>query len=114
MYFIIHLKKQPIILYHNMEYRIKEICKEKGLTLSELAEKIGVNSANLSVSISAKGNPTIATLNKIAEALNVDFIELFAPNTNSTNGYIEHNGEIHKINSIEDIRKLLSEIEKSE
>lgn len=94
-----------------MNYRIKDICKEKGITLSELADQIGMKSANLSVSLSDKGNPTMSTLTKIADALNVDFIELFVPKEDGTTGYIEHDGEIHKINSIEDIRNLLSKIE---
>lgn len=93
-----------------MEYRIKEICKEKGLTLSELADKIGMKNANLSVSISPNGNPTISTLTKIAEALGVEFVELFIPKADGTSGYIEHNGEVYKINSIKDIENLMAEI----
>ena len=60
-----------------MEYRIKELIKEKGITLLELSEQIGMKSANLSVALSDKGNPTIATLEKIAVALNVPVTELF-------------------------------------
>lgn len=60
-----------------MNYRIKDLCKEKRITLSELAEKIDVKTANLSASLSEKGNPTITTLQKIATALNVPFTDLF-------------------------------------
>lgn len=95
-----------------MNYRIKELCKEKGLTLSDLAEKIDMKSANLSVSLSEKGNPTMSTLTKIANALKVDFTELFIPQKESPTGYIEYNNIIHKINSITDIEKLLEEIKK--
>lgn len=69
-----------------MNYRIKELCKEKGITLSELADKIDMKSANLSVSLSDKGNPTITTLQKIATALNVPVSALFdevQPNDNT-------------------------------
>jgi transcriptional regulator with XRE-family HTH domain len=93
-----------------MNYRIKEICKEQGITLSELADKIEMKSANLSVSLSEKGNPTIATLTKIAVALNVDFIELFVPQREGITGYIEYEGEVRKINSVSDIEKILQEI----
>lgn len=92
--------------------RVKEILKERGLTQKQLADMIDI--AEISLSRSINGNPTLDTLQKIASALGVDIIELFTHTTNSTNGYIEHNGEIHKINSIEDIKKLLNEIEKSE
>ena len=60
-----------------MEYRIKELLKEKGITLLELSEQIGVKSPHLSVALSDKGNPTIATLEKIAAALNVPVTDLF-------------------------------------
>ncbi|TFD96403.1 XRE family transcriptional regulator [Dysgonomonas capnocytophagoides] len=68
-----------------MNYRIKELCRERGITLSELADKIDMKSANLSVSLSDKGNPTITTLQKIATALNVPVSGLFdevQPNDN--------------------------------
>lgn len=68
-----------------MNYRIKELCRERGITLSELADKIDMKSANLSASLSDKGNPTITTLRKIATALNVPVSALFneaQPNDN--------------------------------
>jgi len=69
-----------------MEYRIKELLKNRGLTLAELSEQIGMKSANLSVALSEKGNPTITTLEKIAVALNVPISELFdQPETNIIN-----------------------------
>ena len=40
--------------------RIKEIAKSKGLTLTEIAEKLGVSKVSLSNSIN--GNPTVETL----------------------------------------------------
>jgi transcriptional regulator with XRE-family HTH domain len=60
-----------------MEYRIKELLKEKGITLLELSEQIGVKSPHLSVALSEKGNPTIGTLERISAALNVPVTDLF-------------------------------------
>ena len=60
-----------------MEYRIKELLKERGLTLSQLSDKVSMKSANLSTALSEKGNPTIDTLERIASALNVPVTELF-------------------------------------
>ena len=57
--------------------RVKDILKEKGMTQKELAEKMGVAEISLSRSISATGNPSLDTLKKIADALNVDISELF-------------------------------------
>lgn len=57
--------------------RIKEIAKEKGVTLEVLSNKIGVNRVTLSRTIN--GNPTVDTLQKIADALEVSVRELFEP-----------------------------------
>ena len=61
-----------------MDFRIKEICKEKGLTMAWLSNKTGI-AYNALYSI-PNGNPTIGTLQKIADALGVSFIELFQTN----------------------------------
>ena len=58
-----------------MELRIKEICKEKGILQKDLADKLGITDIALRASL--KGNPTIATLEKVATALDVPFTELF-------------------------------------
>ena len=55
--------------------RIKEILKEKGIYQKDLSEKIGV--AEISLSRSINGNPSLDTLQKIADALNVPISELF-------------------------------------
>lgn len=57
------------------EFRIKEICKEKGITQKELAEKIGISAVGLAKALA--GNTTIGTLDKIASALSVNVAELF-------------------------------------
>ena len=59
--------------------RIKEVCKEKGITVSQLAEKMGIKQESLSRAIN--GNPTLETLERIANALEVDITELFAPSS---------------------------------
>lgn len=58
-----------------MGLRIKDVIKEKGLTIQSLADQMGINRVNLSSSIN--GNPTIETLGKIADALNVPVSDLF-------------------------------------
>ena len=58
-----------------MILRIKEICKQKGITQKALAEKIGMSAFGLSKAIN--GNPTIKTLDKIADALGVKVWDLF-------------------------------------
>lgn len=60
-----------------MELRLKEILKEKGVLHKELAERLGVTDIALRASL--KGNPTIGTLERVADALGVPVAELFEP-----------------------------------
>lgn len=60
-----------------MELRVREICKDKGMKFKDLAAKIGVHDVTLRASLN--GNPTISTLEKVAAALDVQVVELFAP-----------------------------------
>lgn len=55
--------------------RIREVIKEKGLKASELAAKIGMSESGLNQHIN--GNPSVKTLEKIADALGVSITELF-------------------------------------
>ena len=95
-----------------IKLRVKEILKERGITQKELADKLSMTEVGLSKSINDGGNPPLKKLEDIASILNVDFIELFVPKKDGTSGYIEHRGTIYKINSIEDIKRMLEEIEK--
>lgn len=61
--------------------RIKEVLKEKGITLKDLAIMLGIT--NVALSRIANGNTTIETLRKIAYVLDVDVRDLIEP-TKST------------------------------
>lgn len=75
-----------------MELRIKEVIKEKGTTITELADKMEINRVNLSNMVN--GNPTVETLNKIANALNVPVTELFKqPKSDTANLTCPHCGK---------------------
>jgi DNA-binding Xre family transcriptional regulator len=58
-----------------MTIRVKEICKEKGISLQELADRIGITYNTLHVAIT--GNPKVDTLERMAAALGVEVGELF-------------------------------------
>ena len=58
-----------------MELRIKELCKERGITQKELADKLGVSEVTLSRA--TNGNTSLQLLEKIASALGVSVSELF-------------------------------------
>lgn len=61
------------------QIRLKELCKEKGMTFNDLGEKIGVSRVSLSGITTGKQKPSFDTLEKIAGALGVSLSELFAP-----------------------------------
>ena len=58
-----------------MELRVTECCKKKGLTLQDLADKLGVARSTLANTLT-KNNPTLETLEKIANALEVKVCDL--------------------------------------
>lgn len=62
-----------------VELRIKDISKEKGITINALAEAVGVAQPTLSRIINGKQTPALDTLDKIAGALGVEVYELFKP-----------------------------------
>ena len=62
--------------------RVKEILKAKGVSQKKLAESIGV--AEISLSRSINGNPSLDTLEKIASALEVPVSDLFEQSENDT------------------------------
>ncbi len=93
--------------------RIKEVCKEKGITVSQLAEKMGIKQESLSRAIN--GNPTLETLEKIASALGVDVPELFTSSSSGgIIGVIRIRDTNYNINSVSDLSRLLDRIESGE
>lgn len=62
--------------------KVKEVAKEKGVTITELAEKLGIAQVSLSRAINGN-NPKLETLKKIAHALNVDVRDLIKPTKGS-------------------------------
>lgn len=92
--------------------RIKEVCKEKGITVSQLAEKMGIKQESLSRAIN--GNPTLETLERIASALGVDVPELFTSCSGGIIGVIRIKDTNYNINSVSDLSQLLDRIESGE
>ena len=92
-----------------MDLRVKEVCKEKGVTLAEVASKIGVAQASLSKMLG--GNPTIGTLEKISNTLNVPIAELFEkPNASNIIGFVMVGDTVHEVKSVEDVKDLAGKL----
>lgn len=60
-----------------MKLRIREIAKEKNITGVALAQMIKISQQNMSGIMTGKFNPSLKTLQKIADALGVPITELF-------------------------------------
>lgn len=88
-----------------MKTRVLEICKQRGTSLGELAEKIGVSQSNLSASL--KKNPTLNTLQTVANNLNVELTELFEQPKRRLSGYLEVDGVVKKISGPIDILPIV-------
>ena len=78
MIYICHTHTISISLQKEKELimnRIKEVIKERGFTITSLAEKLGIARESLSRMIVS---PSYPTLEKIASALDVPMWQLFA------------------------------------
>lgn len=106
-----YIKKSYICIHdYNilfMELKVKDLIKQKGMTMQQFAEMLGVTRDTLTRNIN--GNPTLETLERIANALKVDIAELFVRNTpdSDVSGYVKVKGTIYEIHSFDDLEKLL-------
>ena len=64
-------------------------------------------------SILINGNPTLSRLTEVAEILGVEVSELFKPvSTQKTiSGYLEFDGRIVKVDSLDAVKQFIAEIE---
>ncbi len=94
-----------------MELRVVEIAHSKGMTMADIAKQIGISRVNLSNSLN--GNPTLSRLAEVAKILGVEVAELFktTPAEKRVSGYLECDGRIIKINSIEQLKQIIEEID---
>ena len=87
--------------------RVKEIVKQKGLTLAKVAEMLDVHPVNLSTALN--GNPTLSTLGRIAEVLEVEVADLFEREDRPTiSGFVKLGTEVVEVSSVADLEQALS------
>jgi len=102
---------------HSIEgkLRVKELMKERGISMQELAEKIGGNREVISRALN--GNPTYSVLANIAAALNVSVPELFISENklpkHELRGFIFFDGKLYTIDDYGDLLKVSEEVKKS-
>lgn len=62
-------------LYSYIMLKVQTLCKEKGMTLQDVASKLGITYQSLYDCL--KGNPTLKRLQRIASILGVSIKDLF-------------------------------------
>lgn len=92
-----------------MELIIREVLEKKDTKVSSLAEMVGITRANMSNIVNGKSTPSLDTLERIANALNVDITDLFKKNDSGedVNGFVRVKGTIYEIHSFDDLEKIL-------
>lgn len=86
--------------------KIKEICKERNMPLSKLAEELHITPGALSQNIA--GRVGLDRLEEIAKILGVNVKELF--DDDGISGFIKAKGVIYEIKSRQDIENLLKNL----
>lgn len=85
-------------------FRVKEICKSKGITLADLATRLDITASALSQMLNG-ANPTLSTLKKVAEALGVELTDIFE--REAPIGIISYKNKTYTIQSRDDIEAVL-------
>lgn len=67
-----------------MILRVKEVSKAQGISITKLAELVGITQPNMSNIANGKTSPSLDLLERIAAALGVSVPELFAPQPTNT------------------------------
>jgi len=91
--------------------RLKEILKERNLTLSAFAGKVGISQSNLSNYVNGNISPTLETLEKIAKALNISITELFKEKE-ALEFQIKYNGKVYAIDK-DNLLEIIKQKEKN-
>lgn len=93
--------------------RLREILKQRGLTLKAFSEMSGISQPNLSNYINGNISPTLETVDKIAKALDIDIQELLPRKDDSVEFFARVKGKAYRITE-SDILNLIQAKEEHE
>jgi len=94
---------------------LKQLMTDRKVNIEILKDRIEAGGHSLSRNsisniLNGNNNPKVETLQLVADALNVEIGEIFKPSLVGQcelNGFIEFNGTIHRIQSRDDLERLL-------
>ena len=89
---------------------VRETLKEKGVSIKELASRMGISSSAVS-QILANPTPSIQQLERIAKAIGVDVMDLFAQDYKYINGYFETEGVIYPVKNREQFMGVYEKVD---
>lgn len=93
-----------------IELRIKECCKEHGITQKELAGRLGVKEVSFSQMVARKGF-SVTRLGEIADAIGCNVSELFAePKGKDFAAFVRCKGIHFTADSFEEFQKIVEQI----
>lgn len=94
---------------------IKSVIKAHGYTIERIANewecKNGKTITKGALSQSINNNPTVDTLQKIANVVGCSVADFFADEFNNTvgvDGYLKVKGKLYEIHSFDDLEKIIS------
>ena len=89
-----------------MGLNIKQAIKTRGLEVREIAARMGISPTGLSQHIN--GNPSVDTLQRIADAIGCDISELFDRSADFI-AFVRKGGQTYTFESEESLRKFISQ-----
>lgn len=94
-----------------MTYRnnVKAICKAKGITQNELAERLGITAISLNQTLRGE-YPQLQSLEKIAKALGVHISELFDKPDGELTALIDYKDKLYRFDNMEALESFVLDI----
>jgi transcriptional regulator with XRE-family HTH domain len=85
------------------QLRIKEILRERGISVTDFAEKLGIQRQNV---YNVLNKPTWQRLEQCSEILDMPIADFFEKNDSEINGFIEYRGTIYRITDLRSFNNL--------
>ena len=89
---------------------IKKVIKERGYTIEDVAKKMGISRVTLSQNMSR--NPTIGTLERIANAIGCKVVDFFQDEQSPFSAIVKYNGELKEVTSVGELEKIVLELKR--
>ena len=89
---------------------LRDILRKKGISNRELAEMLGITPSAISQML-ANPYPSLQQVERIADVLNMDLVEMFSSKHEFVNGYIETGNSIYSIKNREQFFEVMDKID---